>query len=476
MPELPEVETVKRVLESWIIDKEIKQVRIRYDKIFENSNEEELNKVLANQKIVRMERYGKYLVFILEKNVIVSHLRMEGKYHFGKENIDFSLSSKEAKHMHAIFDFKDGSSLIYLDVRKFGRLSLHSLNDYKSSSSISKLGKEPFDITNYDEFYQKIIKNKKEIKTVLLDQSVIAGLGNIYVDECLFLANIHPFKKANELSYEEVVNIVKNARIVLNKAIELGGSTIKSYHSGNGVDGRFQNELNVYGKEGEFCPRCKTKIVKTFLHGRGTHFCPSCQQNIPNKKIRVIGITGLIGSGKSTITKLLNKYDVTIADADYISRNALNKGSKCYKKAIEVFSKNILDENNNIDRKILREITSNDKNMMEKLENIIHPYVKEETLKIIKEAKTKYVLLDVPLLFESNMDKLCDLVIFVNCFDKIRIKRLEDRATMPIKDAKNLNNLVIDAKTKIGLANVVIENSSNLENSENQIVNLMTKI
>ena len=476
MPELPEVETVRRVLQGWIIGKKIAKVRVRYAPIFDNANEEKLNEVLIGQTVLDIERYGKFLVFIFDKNVIVSHLRMEGKYHFGIEGKDFDLNSKEAKHMHVLFDYEDGTSLIFLDVRKFGRMQLLDKSNYLNMPPLNKLGLEPNSIENIEGFHNKITKSKQTIKQALLDQSIIVGLGNIYVDETLFLSRLNPMMKANLITLEDAKNLVINSRIVLDKAIKLGGSTIKSYHSGNGVDGLFQNELLMYGKENTPCVNCGTNIVKTFVGGRGTCFCPNCQMHIPFKKVKVIGITGLIGSGKSTVTSLFKEYDMDVLDADKISRSALDYGTKAYTKTIETFGKAILNEDLSINRAILREITSSSKEQMKLLEDIIHPFVYEQTVLGIKNSKAKYVLLDVPLLFESKMDKLCDLTIFVNTKEDIRLNRLEKRATMPLKDAKKLNAQVMSAKEKIALADIVVENSNDLNLTKNQIKKIMEKI
>lgn len=476
MPELPEVETVRRVLKSWIIGKKIKQVRVRYAPIFDNANEEKVNEVLANQTVLDVERYGKFLVFVFERNVVVSHLRMEGKYHFGVEGKDFDLESLEAKHMHVLFDYTDGTSLIFLDVRKFGRMQLLDKSNYLNMPPLNKLGLEPNSIENIEGFHKLITKSRQTIKQALLDQSIIAGLGNIYVDETLFLSKLNPKMKANLITLNDAKNLVMNSRIVLDKAIKLGGSTIKSYHSGNGVDGLFQNELLMYGKENTPCVNCGTNIIKTFVGGRGTCFCPNCQMYIPTKKIRVIGITGLIGSGKSTVTSLFKEYDMDVLDADKISRSALDYGTDAYKKTIKAFGERILNEDLSINRAILREITSQDKEQMKLLESIIHPYVLDKTLEGIKSSKAKYVLLDVPLLFEAKMDKLCDLTIFVNTKEDVRLDRLEKRATMPLKDAKKLNAQVMSAKEKIALADITIENSNDLNLTKKQIEKIMEKI
>jgi dephospho-CoA kinase len=198
--------------------------------------------------------------------------------------------------------------------------------------------------------------------------------------------------------------------------------------------------------------------------------------HLTNKKVRVIGITGLIGAGKSSVSNILKEYDVEIIDADKISRSSLDVGTLAYQKTIKAFGEIILNEDKTINRSILREITSSDKEQMKILESIIHPYVKEETIRRINESKARYVVLDVPLLFESNMDKLCDLTIFIHCKDDVRLERLVKRATMPLKDAKKLNSQVMSMKDKIALADIVIDNSKDLDFTRNQIEKIMTKI
>lgn len=274
MPELPEVETVRNVLKLWVKGKSIKSSSIFYDKVLENMVFDDFKIKIINQQIIDIERIGKYLLFILDDYVLLSHLRMEGKYYLLNDEV---IDEKIKKHQIISFLLDDGSTLVYHDVRKFGRMKLLNKDNYLEDVSLKKLGKEPFYASD-KELYEKIKNSNKPIKELLLDQSVMAGLGNIYVDEVLFLSKIHPLKKGKEIKLKECANLIKNSIIVLNKAIELGGSTIRSYHSGNKVDGRFQNELNVYGKKGHHCSCCNTLIEKTIVGGRGTHYCPKCQK------------------------------------------------------------------------------------------------------------------------------------------------------------------------------------------------------
>jgi len=274
MPELPEVETVRNVLKGWVIGKTIKNVDIFYNRVIENMAFNDFKNKIVNQKIHDIDRIGKYLLFVLDDYILLSHLRMEGKYYLINEE---PLDEKTNKHKIISFILDDSNSLLYHDVRKFGRMKLLDKATYLEDESLKKLGKEPFYITN-KELHEKIKSSNKPIKELLLDQSITAGLGNIYVDEVLFACKMNPLKKGKNITLKQCEVIIENSILVLNKAIELGGSTIRSYHSGNKVDGRFQNVLNVYGKKGEKCPNCSTIIEKTVVGGRGTHYCPKCQK------------------------------------------------------------------------------------------------------------------------------------------------------------------------------------------------------
>lgn len=273
MPELPEVETVRRTLNNMILGRTIKSIDVYYSKIIKDVSVFEFKNKLVGQTLTDINRYGKYLIFIFEDIALISHLRMEGKY-FVKDSED-----PLKKHEHIVFNFTDGSTLRYHDVRKFGTMDLRMLNEIYTTYPISKLGYEPYDKLMTAKHLKGKLKNKgTAIKTCLLDQSIITGLGNIYVDEVLFLSNLHPERKPSTLTDEDYENIIINSTNVLYKAIELGGTTIRSYTSSLGVTGRFQNELNVHMKKGEPCVKCSTIIEKKKVNGRGSYYCPKCQQ------------------------------------------------------------------------------------------------------------------------------------------------------------------------------------------------------
>ena len=272
MPELPEVETVKESLKRFIIEKKIKEIYSPYPNIIK-MDLSVFKEKLINQSFTDIRRYGKYLLFDLDDYTLVSHLRMEGKY-FLRNNL-----KELTKHEHVVFKLEDNLYLSYHDVRKFGTMELVDKFKEYELESIKKLGLEANqEKIDAEKIYQIFKNSKRPIKSVLLDQSILTGLGNIYVDETLFRSKIHPEELASNLSLEETKIIIKNAKKVLDKAIALGGTTIRTYQSSLGVDGRFQNELKVHTMQGMPCLVCETKIEKIRVGGRGTYFCPSCQK------------------------------------------------------------------------------------------------------------------------------------------------------------------------------------------------------
>lgn len=269
MPELPEVETVKETLRKCIKGKVIKSVDIYYKNIIEYPSIDEFKKEIVNQRINDIERRGKWLLFKLDNYYLISHLRMEGRYYLKHDE-------EVGKHEHIVFNFDD-CNLRYVDTRKFGRMYLLPIKDAFNMKPLNELGLEPWDDKLDINYLKGKYKGKSlPIKTILLDQSIIVGIGNIYDDEVLFMSKINPYKKASEITDKELESIIKNTRIVLEKAIKLGGTTIKSYESSEGVHGRFQNELLIHGQE--VCPICKKKVTKVRINGRGTYYCEDCQK------------------------------------------------------------------------------------------------------------------------------------------------------------------------------------------------------
>lgn len=277
MPEKPEVITVSKKLEQKILNKKIKGVDILYPNIVLYPDVATFKENIKNEKIQSITTRGKWIVIELINNYLLFHLRMEGKFFFRTKEDEIN------KHEHAIFYLDDDTELRFADVRKFAKIMLIPRDKLYTMKPYTELGYEPWD-KNLDIKYLKDKYQKKNIpiKTLLLDQSIITGIGNIYADEILFLSNINPLTKASSLTDENLASIIKNTVKVLDKAIEEGGTTIRSYTSEEGVTGLFQNSLNVHQRQNEECRICKSKIIKIKVGGRGTYYCPKCQKEKEN--------------------------------------------------------------------------------------------------------------------------------------------------------------------------------------------------
>lgn len=274
MPELPEVETVRKGLEQLVVGKTIASVAVFWPRIIESPEVLVFQEFLIEQEVLAVKRRGKFLILKLTDFDLVSHLRMEGKYeYFPSEE-----TAIQDKHTHVIFHMREGSQLQYRDVRKFGRMALVPKNQSSEYKGIKQLGPEPLTVDFQLIPFQAALKKKKmAIKPLLLNQKIVVGLGNIYVDEALWFAKIHPERPADSLTEAETSLLYEGTISVLAKAVEAGGTTIRTYANALGEAGTFQVALKVYGQTGEPCPRCGTPIQKIKVAQRGTHFCPTCQ-------------------------------------------------------------------------------------------------------------------------------------------------------------------------------------------------------
>lgn len=272
MPEKPEVITVAKKLEKQVIGKTITDTIIYWDNIIAYPDVSSFQKEIVGQKILSITTRGKWLVFELSRDLLLVHLRMEGKFFFRDKK------DARNKHEHVFFTLDDKVSFRFHDVRKFGKMYLLPKDSAYSMKPLSELGLEYNDeLLTADYLYQKIHSKNLPIKTVLLDQRIITGIGNIYDDEILFFSHISPLRKAKDITLDECGFIIKNTREVLDEAITMGGTTIKSFTSSEGVHGLFQNKLAIHGKKGA-CPVCGTATLKIKVGGRGTYYCPNCQK------------------------------------------------------------------------------------------------------------------------------------------------------------------------------------------------------
>lgn len=273
MPELPEVETVKRTLNELIQGKTIQEVEVRLPRIIQRPDDvQQFSSLLTGRTFERIERRGKFLRMLLDGIVLLSHLRMEGRY--GVYQADEPIE----KHTHVIFHFTDQSQLRYQDVRQFGTMHLFEPGEEWKQKPLKNLGPEPLDPNfTIEHFVERLQGRTANVKSVLLNQAVLVGLGNIYVDESLFKAKIHPEKSVSALTEQEIERLFLAIRKTLSDAVKQGGTSVKSYVNGRGEMGMFQQQLLVYGRKAEGCMECGTPVERIVVGGRGTHFCPVCQ-------------------------------------------------------------------------------------------------------------------------------------------------------------------------------------------------------
>lgn len=264
MPELPEVRVVSKFLNENIKGKTIKNIDIFYKRMLSD----EVKEKLINQTIKNIDTHGKYIIINLTDYHLISHLRMEGKYLL-RSNKDFD------KHDHIIF-YIDDLILAYNDTRKFGTFDLIEKGKLYEKLPLKKLGKEPFDMDE-EFFFTELRKRNVPMKSLLLRQELIAGIGNIYADEILFMAKVHPTKLGKNITRKQAKDILFYAKDVLNRAILKGGTTISSFKS-DGEVGWFSLDLLVHTKYDEPCKVCGNLIEKMKIGGRTTYYCDNCQR------------------------------------------------------------------------------------------------------------------------------------------------------------------------------------------------------
>ncbi|MFA5481172.1 MAG: DNA-formamidopyrimidine glycosylase [Bacilli bacterium] len=454
MPELPEVETIKNILHRVVVNKKISDITILNRNTIDG-DVDAFRKALIGKTFLKVERQGKFLIFHLDDDVVIlSHLRMEGKYFYHEK-----LTDHYDKHTCVVFTFTDNSALEYNDTRKFGIMKLSTLASYKKEAPIANLGPEPFEVDNIDELFNKLQRKRLPIKAVLLDQSFLSGLGNIYVDEVLYDTKIHPETPANAITKAQLTDLIKASVKVLNSAILSGGSTIRSYHPSQGIDGGFQTKLNAYGRENQPCPRCNHPLRKKFVIGRGTTFCPRCQRNpaLPY----VLGITGPIASGKSSILAYFKSHGYQTYSADQIVKD-LYERDDVKKKIAKIFGEQVFDESGNINKIFIANTITVEYDKKRRLEKILHPLVEKVIAEIIKKTPSyEKLVFEVPLLFESKIDDYCDETIYVDVTSKVQKKRLSIRH-LPTATLLALNSS-FDALHNRQKATYVIDNSSSFE-------------
>ncbi len=281
MPELPEVEIVKCGLESLLINPEIKSIKTSAKKLRTNLNKKDLS-FLKDQKILGLKRVAKYILFELKESYLISHLGMTGSWR---------ILDEKRKHDHVFVYLTDGRVLVYHDPRRFGQFDLVFKKDFILDPRFSHLGCDPVVSENVDlkSIYRSMSSKKTAIKSYIMDQKNIVGVGNIYANEALFRSQIHPLTQTCDLSFKKFERLFLAIKQVLLDAIQAGGSTISDFRQAGGSSGYFQNQFFVYGRDQELCRKCSGLIESQPIVGRSSFWCPSCQ---PYSKIKVRKASG----------------------------------------------------------------------------------------------------------------------------------------------------------------------------------------
>ena len=288
MPELPEVEVVKKSLKKTINHLTFKKIEI-LNKFLRYQIDEKLMKKMIGSKILSVNRRSKYIFLKLDNNyTIIMHLGMTGKITISdsknnkrRSSFYFDLYDDKPEHNHAIFQFNNGVKIIYNDVRKFGFIKIEKTKKLLQNSHLKKLGPEPLSKKFDSKYFINFIKKRKiGLKDLLMNQNFVAGLGNIYVNEAIFLSKINPRIKAYKISNKKITDLIRNIKKLLKKAIEEGGSSIRDFNNTDGQEGNFQQFFNVYGRKGEICRRlkCEGKIKTIRISKRSTFYCDKCQK------------------------------------------------------------------------------------------------------------------------------------------------------------------------------------------------------
>lgn len=275
MPELPEVETICRSLNKEIKTLKICGINVFYDKIIKAHNVKDFSSSLINKKVVSVKRIGKAINILLSDDyTMLIQLKMTGRFYMpaAEENI--------TKHTHLLFKLNDGRTLAFEDIRKFACIYLEKSSKINNLPYIQKLGCEPLSNDFTETFLmQKLAKSpKKNIKSFLLDQHIICGIGNIYASEILFYSKINPDRNCSSIKKKEIRALYKYIPFILKESIKNKGTTFSDYRDVDGNKGNFANKLTVYGRKDKPCTKCKSTIIKTVTAGRSTFSCPKCQK------------------------------------------------------------------------------------------------------------------------------------------------------------------------------------------------------
>ncbi|MCR5184776.1 MAG: DNA-formamidopyrimidine glycosylase [Bacilli bacterium] len=462
MPELPEVETVKNVLKKILINRKIIGIDVLRMSII-HSDIPTFKESLIGETFLDITRIGKFLIFHMSHDlVIISHLRMEGKY------LEVNENDANTKYARVIFHLDNGHKICYDDSRTFGMMKLSNEKDYLKEKDIAQLGPEPFDVDiNY--LINRTKKIRNPIKSTLLDQTLMTGLGNIYADEVLFASKIHPLTEANKISKKEWETIVNNSKRILKAAIEAGGSTIRSYHPGKDIDGNFQSALLAYGNKDKPCPNCSTLMRFMKVNGRGTTFCPNCQRRKTDQL--KIAIYGKVSSGKSTILSAFKEKGAFVVSSDDIVKELYQE-----EKVAKLFNKEFgLNFTTFVDKDVLRNHLLDNPKDKKKVEKLVHPLVKERVKELFIKQKESLIVVEVPLLYESKMENMFDVVIAVEVPLDKQVELINKRNATTADALMEINKTHQFEKNK-RKADYLLVNDASLSKFNKKINDLINKL
>ncbi|MFV8467478.1 bifunctional DNA-formamidopyrimidine glycosylase/DNA-(apurinic or apyrimidinic site) lyase [Mycoplasma sp. 46852] len=283
MPEYPEVTVVTNTLNSLTSGHKIIAIEVFKDKLIKNASQTQFIDFLKNKIIKEICNYGKFILFTFDDNSrMISHLRMSGKYFV--LDVNSTNPMMQETHNYIYFYLDNNTVMIYNDARMFGSFEIIPSSDTRSIYEIKNLAKLPLEV-DVDALWNKLQHKNISIKAVLLDQSLVLGVGNIYADEALYRIKMYPMLKCNKVSKTRLAQLLQAAGDIMNDSVAHGGSSVHTYVSVNSKRGSYQNKLKVYGKDGQLCSTCRHSLIKKVKldykqNGRGTSFCPNCQKEI----------------------------------------------------------------------------------------------------------------------------------------------------------------------------------------------------
>lgn len=453
MPELPEVETIRKALMPKLIGMTFLKPEVFCSRLL-SCPSALYQKQIEGRTVVNLERRGKYLLFVLDDGTrLLFHLRMEGKLFVVPK------AKHSTAHLSCFLPFKDSpDGLAFYDVRKFGVSQVLRKGE---EGPLARLGPEPLTLTDSHVFFESLRKTSRPLKEALMDQSVIAGLGNIYADEVCFATQLSPFRKSSSVTEEEAARLLSAIHAILRKAIRNHGSTIRSFQASESLSGSYQNALKVYGREGKKCLRChQATIEKRVLNGRGTCVCPHCQKTGIS-----VGITGKIGSGKSLALSYFAKSGYVTLSCDEEVRKAYRDSAfrtRLLKKFPEIGAR--------LNRKKITTLLLSDKGFRRSYDAFLFAEVRSRVndFFIANDGRNKAV--EVPLLFDAHMEK--DFTYIIGTETTKQEKHLKERGDSDIPTRLSFNALNSYDRNRHQLDAILNTNGSkrNLEKQVKELV------